>query len=389
MLIHIFKIIFKEKKRYIYVFAEQVFIFIMLMLSIVSFSSFFKKYNEAGTLDTENVLMLGFVQAGLQGQDLIKSNREIYSLLEDLRKSPHVNSISMSDDFIPYLKEDRYYAHKGDSLNVVNKKIKAYFKYTDKYAMQVFKLELIEGRWLDDKRLPDGSLPAVISKEILEELGWNSAINKQVNFRNNLYTIVGMISGFKQNVLMESVPTLIMPINENNYFNYIEVAVRVNDRVAAEKKIYDLKSKYITNSNVQLINIDMHSKFEIDIFNVAGNVYLQGIPTIFMLIFAFIGTFGIFWFNSRKRVREFALRLALGSTKNALVLLVIKESMIISAISMIPGLLLSFFIYEFNVAELIGVGATIVIMLLFAIFSAWYPAHQVSRVNPVEAMREE
>lgn len=389
MLIHIFKIIFKEKKRYIYVFAEQVFIFIMLMLSIVSFSSFFKKYNEAGTLDTENVLMLGFVQAGLQGQDLIKSNREIYSLLEDLRKSPHVNSISMSDDFIPYLKEDRYYAHKGDSLNVVNKKIKAYFKYTDKYAMQVFKLELIEGRWLDDKRLPDGSLPAVISKEILEELDWNSAINKQVNFRNNLYTIVGMISGFKQNVLMESVPTLIMPINENDYFNYIEVAVRVNDRVAAEKKIYDLKSKYITNSNVQLINIDMHSKFEIDIFNVAGNVYLQGIPTIFMLIFAFIGTFGIFWFNSRKRVREFALRLALGSTKNALVLLVIKESMIISAISMIPGLLLSFFIYEFNVAELIGVGATIVIMLLFAIFSAWYPAHQVSRVNPVEAMREE
>lgn len=389
MLMHIFKIIFKEKKRYIYVFAEQVFIFIILMLSIVSFSSFFKKYNEAGTLDTENVLMLGFVQAGLQGQDLIKSNREIYSLLEDLRKSPYVNSISMSDDFIPYLKEDRYYAHKGDSLNVVNKKIKAYFKYTDKYAMQVFKLELIEGRWLDDKRLPDGSLPAVISKEILDELGWNSAINKQVNFRNNLYTIVGMISGFKQNVLIESVPTLIMPINENNCFNYIEVAVRVNDRVAAEKRIYDLKSKYITNSNVQLINIDMHSKFKTDIFNVAGNVYLQGIPTIFLLIFAFIGTFGIFWFNSRKRVREFALRLALGSTKNALVLLVIKESMIISAISMIPGLLLSFFIYEFNVAELIGVGVTIVIMLLFAIFSAWYPAYQVAQVNPVEAMREE
>ena len=39
------------------------------MLSIVSFSSFYKKYNEAGRLDTENVLMLGFTQIGLQGQD--------------------------------------------------------------------------------------------------------------------------------------------------------------------------------------------------------------------------------------------------------------------------------------------------------------------------------
>lgn len=89
MLVHIFKIIFNEKKRYIYVFVEQIFIFIILMLSIVSFSSFYKKYNEAGRLDTENVLMLGFTQRGLQGQDLIKANKEVYNLLEHIRKVLH------------------------------------------------------------------------------------------------------------------------------------------------------------------------------------------------------------------------------------------------------------------------------------------------------------
>ena len=389
MLVHIFKIIFNEKKRYIYVFVEQIFIFIILMLSIVSFSSFYKKYNKAGRLDTENVLMLGFTQRGLQGQDLIKANKEVYNLLEHIRKSPHINSVSMSDNFIPYLREDKDYTQWGDSLSVENKKIKAYFKYTDKYAMQVFKLNLIEGRWLDDKKLSDGSLPAVVSKEILEKLNWHSAINKQINFKNNIYTIVGVISGFKQNVLIKSVPTLIMPINENNYSNYTEVAIRVNDRIAAEKAIYDLKNKYITNHNVQFINVDLNSKFKTDIINRAGNIYLQGIPTIFLLIFAFIGTLGVFWLNSRKRVKEFALRLAIGSTKNNLMLLVIKESITISAISMIPGLLLSFFIYEFTAPEIIGIGSTIVFMLLFAIFSAWYPAYQVSKINPAEAIKYE
>ena len=255
--------------------------------------------------------------------------------------------------------------------------------------MQVFKLNLIEGRWLDDKKLSDGSLPAVVSKEILEKLNWHSAINKQINFKNNIYTIVGVISGFKQNVLIKSVPTLIMPINENNYSNYTEVAIRVNDRIAAEKAIYDLKNKYITNHNVQFINVDLNSKFKTDIINRAGNIYLQGIPTIFLLIFAFIGTLGVFWLNSRKRVKEFALRLAIGSTKNNLMLLVIKESITISAISMIPGLLLSFFIYEFTAPEIIGIGSTIVFMLLFAIFSAWYPAYPVSKINPAEAIKYE
>ena len=56
---------------------------------------------------------------------------------------------------------------------------------------------------------------------------------------------------------------------------------------------------------------------------------------------------------------------------------------------MIPGLLLSFFIYEFTAPEIIGIGSTIVFMLLFAIFSAWYPAYQVSKINPAEAIKYE
>ena len=113
------------------------------------------------------------------------------------------------------------------------------------------------------------------------------------------------------------------------------------------------------------------------------------IPTIFLLIFAFIGTFGIFWLSSQKRIKEFALRIAIGSTPTKLIGLVIKESIVITSISIVPGLLLSFFIYEFTIVHIIAIGITVILMLLFSIFSAWYPAYTVSKIKPAKAIKYE
>jgi ABC-type antimicrobial peptide transport system permease subunit len=118
-------------------------------------------------------------------------------------------------------------------------------------------------------------------------------------------------------------------------------------------------------------------------------IVLQGIPTLFLFIFAFIGTFGLYWMISQKRMKEFALRIALGSTKKRLMNIVIGESLLVTCVAVLPALLLSFFIYEYTAVHVVAVSATLFIMLLFAVVSAWYPAWTVSRVNPAEALQYE
>ena len=86
---------------------------------------------------------------------------------------------------------------------------------------------------------------------------------------------------------------------------------------------------------------------------------------------------------------EFALRLVVGATKPRLINLVVMESLILSVLAALPGMVLFGFVYDWTGVNVAAIGMTLIVMVLFAVFSAWWPAYKVARVNPVEAMREE
>ena len=69
--------------------------------------------------------------------------------------------------------------------------------------------------------------------------------------------------------------------------------------------------------------------------------------------------------------------------------MVMTESVVLTLLAAIPGLVLAGFIYSWDGVVVIGVGATLAVMLLFSVFSAWYPAWKVSRVSPAEALHNE
>ena len=114
------------------------------------------------------------------------------------------------------------------------------------------------------------------------------------------------------------------------------------------------------------------------------------IPTAFLLIFAFMGTFGVVWIQSKKRMNELGLRIALGCIPARLQLTIILENLILTSFAMIPGLIVVANLYAFAPKGwewIAAVVAAIMLMWLFAAFSAWYPARQAAKVQPVEALR--
>lgn len=387
MLKQIFKQIWNDRKRFSGIFIEQTLVFVILMISMVSIIGAVKKYNEPGLLDTDNTVYFGYMATNFSSSDLPAVSSSMDEIIDKLRRNPNVKAITEGYNFAPYLRNDEY--NDSDSITINSVKLKVYIKQSDRYGATVFLPKFTEGGWITDKKLSDGSEPAVITQSIADTMKWGNSVGKKLTYKNQNFTVMGVIDGMKQNVFSPSVNAIIIPVYNRVSNGYRELSAKVEDRKLFIKDYYNLWNKLVVSKDVQLSIADLQSAKNNSMLNTTSTIIMQAIPTLFLFIFAFIGTFGIFWLNSQKRIKEFALRIAMGSTPRMLSTLVITESLIISSLSMLPGLMLALFIYEFTATNFVAIVFTMGLMVIFSIFSAWYPAYMVSKINPAKAFNYE
>ncbi|MCC8062666.1 MAG: ABC transporter permease [Rikenellaceae bacterium] len=395
MSLHILKILWNRRKSFFGIFFEQTLVFIILMLCAVSVAEKAEQYHSPGLLRTDNTVHFGYMfrqdQPTSQAQ-FDEMARQMQHVVRNLRQQPYVSAISSSYGFLPYLRPGEFYSK--DSVTVDQRKIEVSVSGTDADGWNVLRPVLIQGEWLTDQKLSDGSYPMVITRQLAEIMGWEQAVGRKIQRGIRLYTVTGMIEGMKVDPFEESAPAVILSGKlemEDHGSMYGEYGARLNPDMQDDFFTDYMREfrKIVTLSNVEPIMGDMSkNKNDIMVGATLGLIFCS-IPTVFFLVFGFIGTFGLFWLYSSKRVGEFALRRAVGATKVRLVRLVVTESVVLTLLAAVPGLLLAAFIYTWNWTVVVGVGCTLAIMLIFSVFSSWYPAWKVSHISPAEALHNE
>jgi ABC-type antimicrobial peptide transport system permease subunit len=390
------KMVWNQRRSYYGIFTEQVLVAVILMLSVVSVSEAIKKYKTPGMLNVENTYMIGYMfGAGVQPDVMKNTGQSMNVIIENLRKLPYVTAITKGYNLTPYMKNDEYYYYVSDSISIDDKRFRCVIKVSDEFAASILNPDMEEGVWIENHALPDGSIPAVITRQFADKAGWSSSIGKKINSRSSTtYTVVGVVSGLKQEPFMPSPVAIVTPYyllekNSNAFLSENMAKIKAGMEKEFIATFNNEFKRLISDKNVEPLINDMQSLKSIWMSSSILPVALQGIPTLFLFIFAFIGTFGLYWMSAQKRLKEFALRIALGSTKSRLIRVVTSESLLITCLAVLPALLLSFFIYEYTAVHVVAIGATIGVMLLFSAISAWYPAWKVSRVNPAEALQYE
>lgn len=133
----------------------------------------------------------------------------------------------------------------------------------------------------------------------------------------------------------------------------------------------------------------------------------QAIVVLFLLVNVFLGLIGTFWFRTRRRRSEIALRLAMGSTKKQVFRLLAGEGLLLLALITLPAMIICYNIgmAEFTIGrtELIStwpvewgflrfllgsLGAWFLIALMVLV-GIWFPARQAMAIQPAEALHEE
>ena len=397
MVKNILTIVWNNRQKIVWIYFEQVLVFIVLMLSSVSLARVADQYYTPGLIEGDDLVFFGYnvnYSANYHGGNLEDIAREMDAVLARLEKDPSVVALTEGFSTVPYQRAAEFYFQ--DSVTVNDRKVLVNLMGSDEKGLEVYDLDLEEGSWLPAGMLENDYFPAVVTRQLADLAGWEKgqSVGKKIeDSRLKKYMIVGVISGIKYEPLEESKPGFFTLNNRfgtrRNFSRELCAKVKPGMKDDFHNAYGREFRRGISDKNTEFLFYDLEKGRRDMMSSVRRNLILQIVPTLFLFIFSFLGTFGLFWLYTQKRVSEFALRRAIGSTKTKLVALVVAESMLITLLASVPGLLLSLFIYDLTPVHLVAIGITLGIMLLFSVFSAWYPAYKVSRMDPAAALHYE
>jgi putative ABC transport system permease protein len=119
--------------------------------------------------------------------------------------------------------------------------------------------------------------------------------------------------------------------------------------------------------------------------------------SLISLVIAAIGQYAVIAFSARRRVREFGVRIALGASARQVLSTVLREGFGLTALGLLVGLLLSVGVAFAIRGALFGVTPTdgptyagvFALLGCVALVACCVPALAATRVNPVQALRQE
>jgi len=115
------------------------------------------------------------------------------------------------------------------------------------------------------------------------------------------------------------------------------------------------------------------------------------------LVLAAVGIYGIMAFSVAQRTREIGLRIALGSSPQGAVRLMLRGGMRLALFGMLFGFggaflvgrLLQSTLYQLGAVDLVSLGGVGAILIAVAIFACWIPARRAANIEPMRALRSE
>lgn len=277
--------------------------------------------------------------------------------------------------------------------------------------------ELLWGRYINDMDIADKRKVCVLGERVYEVLfpGKEDPLGKTIQVSGIYFRVVGVtrstanvnIGGSSEETVILPFSTMQQAFNINNTVHFLAITAKpgVKVKVIEEKVRILLKNKHqISPDDTKAVggmNIEeMFTMFYYLGIGISSLIWIVGLGTLFA---GAVGVSNIMLVTVRERTREIGIRRALGAAPGTIIRQVISESIVLTLIAGVTGLL-------FGVFVLAGVGAglaqsdglikdpqitfTVALSALFILvfigtLAGLIPANRAVRIRAIEAIREE
>jgi putative ABC transport system permease protein len=265
-------------------------------------------------------------------------------------------------------------------------------------------IQLLRGRFIDDRDGPSAPHVAVISESMAKQR-WPSEdpIGHTIEFGNmdgdlRLLRIVGVIADVKQrNLERQSRPTIYVsyrqrPHGTSHFTAVVKTAMDpASIQMAARKVVADLDPN--VPPRIKMFQQVVDASLTTRRFNLSLIAIFAGSA----LALAMIGIYGVLAYSVASRTREMGVRIALGATPGNVRRLVLKQALLTALLGVGLGVLAAFGLTRLLQSMLFGVKPTdpvtfalvTLILLAVALLAAYVPARRATKVDPIIALRYE
>jgi putative ABC transport system permease protein len=245
------------------------------------------------------------------------------------------------------------------------------------------------------------SVPVAIIDETLSHRYWpaNNAIGRRIQTSGNgvWLTIVGVVGGIKHNSLSEEKePHIYFPLEQAPYPR-ASLVVRTDGPPnaatgtfrAAIRQVDPDMPLYLVRSMTEIISQTLSTQR-------LTNILLTAFAIIALLLAA-VGIYSTMSVYVGSRTKEFGIKLALGAQPGVLRRAVIRQGLLLTAAGVVVGVAgalaltrtIKSLLFEVSTTDPLVFTAIPALLVIVSLFACYTPARRATKVDPLEALRDE
>jgi predicted permease len=362
-------------------------------------------------VNVHNVLTARFAlsPATLANPDAIRPAWQ--EILERMRNLPGVQSATLSD-IIPMREGENSLPYSITPAPPPADAPLALASSVSPGFIDVMQLPLREGRFIGDQDRLDSEPVIVIDENFAHHaFGTPHAVGKSIwipALTNQPIKIVGVVghirhwglAGDDQSRVRDQMyyPFAQVPVAYLRFFSTV-MSIAVRTKVDPASTVQPLSQVLRGPAGDQAL-YGVQTLEELATASLARQRFLSLLFAIFAgvaLSLACMGLYGVLAYLTGERVPEFGVRIALGASSSDVVRLVLRQSFSMIVIGVAAGLLASMAaakilrrtVEGMQPAQISTFATMIVLLLATALLASYIPARRASRVDPVEALRQD
>jgi hypothetical protein len=262
-------------------------------------------------------------------------------------------------------------------------------------------IELVEGRWFDERDIVPGAAPVFIVNELMAQQLWpgESAVGKrmvsgrQPRKDGRWDTVVGVVRNVRREGLdLQPFLTAYNPISLRSYDLVIRVSTDVNDLIPSVRRELRALDASVPLPPITTARSRLSERL-------AGRRFQSQALALFAaiaLVLAAAGLYALLAYQVTMRTREIGIRSALGADRRLIVTMVLRHGVRLAVAGVLTGMviaasgarLLQSLLYNTPAIETSSYASAAAVMLLIAATAACVPACRAARISPMTALRE-